>query len=101
MPAVLDGADIVRRPHDAFRQQEPGRKGAIVARRPHDHGERLAVQPNLERLLHRCEVVRRTIRPAGGAADDRDRHGHIRPALRAKSALGRSAGLGLRHGCGA
>ena len=64
MPAVLDGAESSAVAHDAFRQQEAGRERAIVAGRPHDHRERPAVQPDLERLLHRGEIVRRTIRPA-------------------------------------
>jgi hypothetical protein len=74
MPAVLDGADVFRRPHDTLRQQKSGGERAIVAGGPHDHCERLPVQADLERLLNRREVVRRTIRPAVGTADNCDRH---------------------------
>ena len=55
MPAVFDSADVVGCPHDTLGQQKPGGKGAIFAGGPHDHRERLPVQTDLERLLHRRE----------------------------------------------
>ena len=58
---VFDRPQLVGIPDHALRQQKPGSQLPIRARRSHDHGERLAVQPDLEWLLggHPVDRVRR------------------------------------------
>ena len=78
VPAVLDGAEVVVRSDDAFGEQEPRRELAVGPRRAHDDRERAAVQPDLERLLGRGDVLSDARR---GATD----------ARHADTAVGRTA----------
>ena len=60
---------------DALRHAEPERELLVVAGRPHRDGDRLAADPDLERLLDRDEVVRL-------AALRQPEHPHSRGAVR-------------------
>ena len=91
MPAVFDGADVRRDPHDALRQQESCREGAIFTGRPHDHGERLPVETHLEGLLDRREIVGRSVSSAPRTSDPCYGDGAVLPALRLRTIV--------RHDC--
>ena len=57
MPAVLDGAEIGWTRQSRLRRAGSRPRARGRTRRAHDHGERLAVQPDLERLLDRDRSV--------------------------------------------
>ena len=58
---MFDGAEILVRLDDAFRQQESRRELAIGAWGTHDDGKRLPMQPHLERLLSGGKVLSMTV----------------------------------------
>jgi hypothetical protein len=93
MATVFDSAEVGCGPYHAFRKQEPGGEGTVVAGGAHDDSERPAVQANLERLLDRREVVRQAVSTAAGTPDPGNGHGAILLPFRSPAIV--------RHGCGA
>ena len=67
--AVADLADVGLGLDDALRQQQAARQLKVVAGRPHGDGERLVIDPDLQRLFHDQRVIRRRRLPAAPAGD--------------------------------
>jgi hypothetical protein len=93
MPAVFERAEIPERSHDAFRQEKAGGESPIVPGRSHDDGERLAVQPHLERLFDRDEIVRSGMGVSNRSSDAND----CRLSILCRLGTRRP----IRHGCAA